>query len=475
MLEISDPIHKTITLTPREEEIIDHPFMQRLRFIRQLGFVPLVYPSATHDRFSHALGTLHVSGLIAQQMFYNDSNSALAEILSEKEKKFLTEILRMSALLHDVGHAPFSHPAEKAMPPFQALKLPKHWLRDPLEERKATHEDYSVLLLAAMSEGKNRVIDPEEAEIIASLIHHKKIKPPLSWEKHFSKKVNAESLYNLVRLLISSDIDADRMDYLLRDSHFSGVVYGHFDLQWLISNLGVISNHNHYAMSISDSGLHALEHYLFARYNMYIQVYMHKTVKCFEYYFQRALDERETEYSIPAELEAYTAMRDATLIESLFRAAHANPGSWSARLMRREPAQRIARVWGEKQGIEKTFQKLKKDLAAHEVKPFLYFSQSKFLDLPEQHRISLKLMPQKSSAAGLLNMPVVVVRKQFGVVSAASLADYSFILKRYHRDITLGDIYVLRDEYEGHKKLVHDTVKRYRTLGSSEIVLKEEL
>lgn len=474
MIEINDPIHKIIALSSREAKVLDHPYMQRLRFIRQLGFVPLVYPSATHDRFSHALGTMHVAGLLSRHIFHNETHSVLARVLSGREKKFLTEILRLAALLHDIGHAPFSHPAEKVMPPFQTLKVPREWYYDPTDKRTASHEDYSVLLIAGLAEGKQAVLESEEAEIIASLVHHKKIKIPASWRRRFSKKINPASLHALTRSLISGNIDADRMDYLLRDSHFSGVTYGHFDLSWLISNLGVLEDRGQYVMSISDTGLHALEHYLFARYNMYIQVYMHKTVKCFEHYFQRALDLRETAYTIPAEREAYARMKDATLIESLSEAAERNPLSWAGRLMRREPAKRIARIWGDRNKIERIFKEISSALKPLGVRPILGFSTSRFLDIPEMYHPH-RTLPRQKIQIGLATMPVVVVRKHLGVISAVSLADYSFILKRYHRDISMGDIYVLRDEYQKHRSSIQKIVKKYRTYSASELVLREEL
>jgi hypothetical protein len=488
MIEINDPIHKIITLSAREAKILDHPYMQRLRFIRQLGFVPLVYPSATHDRFSHALGTMHIAGLLSRHIFYNETSSALARILTQDEKIFLTEILRLAALLHDIGHAPFSHPAEKVMPPFQELKVPRGWYYDPKDKRAASHEDYSVLLIAGLAEGKDAILTEEEAEIIASLVHHKKIKIPACWRKHFSKKINPLNLHALVRSLISGNIDADRMDYLLRDSHFAGVTYGHFDLSWLISNLGVLEDGGFYVMSISDTGLHALEHYLFARYNMYIQVYMHKTVKCFEYYFQRALDLRETAYIIPADREAYARMKDATLIESLSEAAAQNPLSWSGRLMRREPAKRLTRIWGDRNKIDKIFKEISLALKSINVRPILCFSQSRFLDIPEMYRpyqtfrrhkvsrgLPSKAFGSKQWQAGIATTPIAVVRKHLGVISAVSLADYSFILKRYHRDISIGDIYVLREDYEKHRSTIQKVIKKYRTYSASELVLREEL
>ena len=472
-IEINDAIHRTIILSQKEERVVDHPYVQRLRYVRQLGFVPYVYPSATHDRFSHSLGTMHIAGLLAHQMLNNEGVSAIARILSPEQKEFLTRIVRLAGLLHDVGHAPFSHPAETAMPDVSSLALSRQWLIYPDERRRATHEDYSVLLIAGMTEGKDAVLTAEEAEIISSLVHHKKIKIPSSWKDHFSEDLHPESLHCFVRLLVSSNLDADRMDYLLRDSHFTGVTYGHYDIPWLISNLGALERDGDYVMSIADSGVGAFEHYIFARYHMYIQVYMHKTVKCFEYYFQKALAEGETRYKIPASREEYTAMRDSTLLEQLFTAALRNPRSWSGRLIRREPSKRIARIWGNRQEVEKVFRNVEQELKPLGVTPFMHFSRSEFLELSEAKERAER-GKQGMFLLRLASMPAVVIRKQFGVVSAASLADHSFILQRYHQDISYGDIYILPEEFSANETAIQQAIKKFRELAPSEITLDQD-
>ena len=472
-ISINDAIHKAIVLSSREVEIVDHLYMQRLRFIRQLGFVAFVYPCATHDRFSHALGTLHVASLLSDQLLMNAESAVLARTLHTGEQEFLTRIIRMSALLHDVGHAPFSHTAESVMPELSELAIPESWMRGPIEPRIARHEDYSVLLLAGMSEGSHAVITLDETEIIASLIHHKYIRVPDSWRNHFSPAINSRSLHAVIKTIISSDIDADRMDYLLRDAHFAGVSYGHFDLPWLISNLGTVANGDGYEVSISETGIQALEHYLLARYNMYTQVYMHKTVKCFDYYFHKAINEKEIDYKIPSSREAYVAMRDSTLIELLFAAAQRNSVSWSARLVNREPAKRLARIWGSEIQTDAIFKQIRKELNHYGVQPFLHFTRRKFFELSEDEQEDGSQEKKGSLFSGLATVPIVVVRKQFGIVSAAPLSDYAFILKRYHDDVSVGDIYVLKDQYEVHKTTIHSVIKKFHTYSPTETILSE--
>lgn len=470
-IEINDPIHKRIIIKGRERQILDHPYVQRLRSIRQLGFVSFVYPSATHDRFSHAVGTLHVANLLAEQICENEEISFLARALNREEKTFLKEVVRLAGLLHDIGHAPFSHTAEAVMPLVEKLKLPKEWLKEPNEKRIATHEDYTALLLEGMADGREKALDRDEAHILASLVHHKKIKIPEAWKKRFSKNVDTDSLHHIVRSLVSSDIDGDRMDYLLRDSHFAGVVYGQVDIPWLISNLGTVETRGGYLISISESGVHALEHYLFARWHMYVQVYMHKTVKCFEYYFAKAIEKGETEYRIPADRDLYVALRDSAILENIFSAASLNPDSWSARLARREPAKRIARIWGKEDETRKLFSKLEKDLKPFGAKPFLVTSKRKFLDLPPPAANTEK--PQGLFQLGLSTMPLVVVRNQFGRSSIAPIGDHSFVLREYHEDILISDIYIPRGEYLENKQRIREHIKKFRVFSESEIEFDE--
>jgi len=471
-IEIRDAIHTRITLSEREREVLDHPYVQRLRHIRQLGFVPLVYPSATHDRFSHSLGTMHLAGRLAETIFTNDSVSILARTLGAREKKFLASILRLAGLLHDVGHAPFSHSAELAMPQVSSLALPRTWMKNPRDTRAATHEDYSALLIAGMAEGSGAVLTPDEAAIIASLVHHKKIHIPPAWNKALAGRQDAGALHGILRSLISSNIDADRMDYLLRDAHFTGVPYGNFDLDWLISTIGVITYRGEYTLAIAESSIHALEHFLFARAHMYAQVYMHKTAKCFEYFFQQALAHRELAYAIPADREAFVQLRDSTLTEELFQAAQKNPSSWAGRLMARAPAKRIARITDNPREAQKLYRALSRALAPKKIRIFLCSSHKSFLETRDSRAASVRGR-QGIFLSDLAAVPLAVVRDQTGVRTAASLADHSSLLVQYQRDIRIDDIYIMPEDYALHRGAITDAMKKHRVLAPSEIILED--
>jgi len=476
--KINDPIHKIIPFGEREKAIIDHPYFQRLRHIKQLAFVSFVFPGATHDRFSHSLGAMHMASLLSKQFFYNEQYSVLARVLSKKEKDFLTVIMRLSGLLHDIGHAPFSHAAEDNMPLLKTLAIPFGWLKEKPGGKRAKHEDYSVLIIWALSQNISSggqtyvpVLSIEEAEIIASLIH-KNIRIPDSWHKHFSMKVNKKSLHTLVQSWVSGDIDIDRMDYLLRDSYFTGVPYGNYDVSWLMSAFGVIERKGNYRASISEVGVHSFEYYLLARYNMFTQVYFHKTVRCFEYYLKAALSSREIAYPIPSDLHEYVKLRDTTFLESLFTYASTHPLSWAGRLMARKPAKRVVRMWGKNSGIDSIFQNIKKDFSRQGVHPFLIKSRSKFLDYEEGISFKKENEKTRSLFSALSMTPLMVIRKQFGIHTALNIEDSSFILKHYHQDISMGDIFILPEEYDKDENAIILTLKRHFKASPSEVILE---
>ncbi|HAT50161.1 MAG: HD domain-containing protein [Nitrospirae bacterium] len=230
-------------------DLIDTPELQRLRRIRQLGPAAKVYPSAEHSRFSHSLGTLHLAKRMMEQAMAGDGLTRLApmDILA----------IKVSALFHDVGHGPHSHAFEHVLP-----NLPDHetwgWriLSEPGPPRNfiATH----CLRLGL------------DAEAFMSTLRE-------IWEP----SIHGDRLRG--RPFISSQLDADRMDYLLRDAHFTGVSYGHFDLEWLLHSIKVrtVDGRSRICIDLA-KGPAALESYIFARDHMYRQVYDHKTVRAFE-------------------------------------------------------------------------------------------------------------------------------------------------------------------------------------------------
>ena len=271
--EIRDPFYGFITLNEWEIEIINHPVFQRLRRIRQLSLTDMVYPGATHTRFEHSLGVMHLATLMYDAIISNEDNKKiLEERLSYNEigLKKDRQLVRLSSLLHDVGHAPFSHASEEIMPiNGQTGKHHKHedyttaMIKGPL---KSTIENHQI----------NRNNFGITAEEVAGLIegNTKILEDRIFW-----------------KVIISSQLDADRGDYLLRDSHHIGVKYGVYDHSRLINTLalGVEPESEEVVLGVDEGGWHVAEAVVIARYQLFTQVYFHKTRRAYDYHLKEAM------------------------------------------------------------------------------------------------------------------------------------------------------------------------------------------
>lgn len=222
---INDPIYGFIHLPQGViSELMDHKIYQRLRRICQLGVVQYVFPNATHSRFSHTLGALHL-----MQNAVNILRKKGTEITEEEEQAVLIAIL-----LHDLGHSPFSHSLE-----FQLLRV--------------HHESISVALMEYINEENSNL--------------HGALTLALSI---FKNEYHKPFLHQLV----SSQLDMDRLDYLTRDSYFTGVAEGKVGYQRLIETMQVVNNE----LVVEYKGIYAIENFLISRRLMYWQVYLHKAV-----------------------------------------------------------------------------------------------------------------------------------------------------------------------------------------------------
>lgn len=266
--EISDPIHGYVYLSGLERDLIDTGVFQRLRRIRQLAGAHLTYPSAQHSRFEHSLGTMDVAGL---------AGSVLVNKGYIDEDKI--QILRIAALLHDIGHGPFSHLFEEVM----------------AEHSNVTHEDV----------GKN-------------IIRQTEIKDVLS--KHgfdansITKLSFGESKTLFLNEIIAGGLSADIMDYLQRDSYFTGAQYGKIDAERIVSSLEVHDNR----LALDKAALYSFEAMMIARYEMFKAVYFHKTVRAAEVMMLRSMMLADHELHLTnSDLENYLQLTDDATMERL--------------------------------------------------------------------------------------------------------------------------------------------------------------
>lgn len=243
---IKDPVHGAMQFTTTEDSwvkpLIDSPHFQRLRHIKQLGLGDYIFPGALHTRFNHSLGCAYVASQIATKIG-----------LSEEER----QLVMIACLLHDIGHGPFSHA-------FEGL----------FHDKLIKHEDWTPYFLKSYGEStffsaynqKNPRyhLTGEKFKIIANMIMHQPVE----------KTVLAD--------IVSSQLDADRLDYLLRDSHFCGVRYGEFDLPWMLHCMTILNTKSGERLGITHKGIGVVEHYLMARRLMTRNIYHGQKKLAFE-------------------------------------------------------------------------------------------------------------------------------------------------------------------------------------------------
>ncbi|OAI46167.1 hypothetical protein AYO45_06475 [Gammaproteobacteria bacterium SCGC AG-212-F23] len=250
---IKDPVHGTMQFTTTEnawiKPFIDSPHFQRLRHIKQAGMGDYIFPGSVHTRFNHSLGCCYIASQISKKID-----------LPEEER----QLVLIACLLHDIGHGPFSHTFEDLFHD----KLIRHeaWTPHFLSSYK-TQEFFDFYNQC----NPHYPLTIEKFQQIENMIMHK-----------LPRK-------QLLADIVSSQLDADRLDYLLRDSHFCGVSYGQFDFRWMINSMAVIDTAKGKRLGITHKGVGVVEHYLMARRLMIRNIYHHPKKLAIEYYMVQLL------------------------------------------------------------------------------------------------------------------------------------------------------------------------------------------
>ena len=319
MISIHDPIHGAIEVTRPEIKLIDSHAFQRLRNIKQLGFAELAFPGATHTRYAHSLGAMHV----ATQIF---SAIKPALNLSPETEQRILQTLRLAVLFHDLGHPALSHVSESVMPPLAQLHL-EQWTKG--EERQANHEDYTlkIILHSSLRDLITQHVGAQGVtpEHIAMLIAGNEDIDPGAFT------VNNTNLFSLLHRIVSGEMDADRMDYLRRDAYYCGVGYGQFDHLWLIQNITAIKDKDTLSLGLKHKGVWAFENFLLARYHMFLAVYYHHTSVCFDHLLQQFY--KTNNYTLPSDINAYLNTDDIQLIHML----RSSDNFWAEQVTNRRP------------------------------------------------------------------------------------------------------------------------------------------
>ena len=266
-LDIIDPIHDFIRVYEHELLIIDNPIFQRLRRIRQLSGAHLTYPAAQHTRFEHSLGVMHIASQAGQAL---------------KEKGIVKsddiEILRLSGLLHDIGHGPFSHLFEEI-----------------IQEKKISHEDF----------GKEIILKSDIGDNLSKSGFNKKL---------ITKIAFGDSKFQYLNEIVSGALSADMMDYLLRDGYFTGAEHAKIDHKRITQSLDVHMK----KLALERSALYSFESMMHSRYQMFKAVYFHKTVRAAEVMLLEALRLSDDEFGFSTfNLNEFVNLTDEYVLSSL--------------------------------------------------------------------------------------------------------------------------------------------------------------
>ena len=270
---IRDPLWNNIAVDSLAMRLVDTPAFQRLRYVRQLGLAFLVYPGTTQSRFEHALGTYH---LARRALALLDERGALASI-----PKVEWSTVRVAALLHDIGHYPFSH---------------------ALEEIGALHHEEvarPLITSGAVADALRDAMSDDSPDQVMALIRGASGSP--------------------LQRLISGSLDLDKLDYLRRDAFMCGVPYGEIDVDRLLNSLTVVQGDEGAEIGIIEKGLSALESLLFARYQMYRNVYWHHAVRSATAMYKRLVEDAVNAGSLDAATLA--GFTDEGLLHDLARRA----------------------------------------------------------------------------------------------------------------------------------------------------------
>ncbi len=385
-MEIRDPVHGSIHILDEEIPIIRDDFFQRLRNIKQLGFSEYVFPGATHTRFIHSIGVMNVAEKAFDRLF--------KPTLFEKDIQRLKETFKLACLLHDVGHAPLSHSTETVMPKLSELNIPKDFLslKDQKTDRQATHEDYTIKSIVDSSFASSfSLVEKKfglERKYIADLITGH-----TSDASYFT--VKGINYFPILHQLVSSELDCDRMDYLLRDSYFCGVSYGSYDLDWLLDNLEICIENNTAYLGINERAVVTFDDFLLSRYHMFIMVYFHYRAVCLEQLLYKYFKTSPLEYTIPASIEEYIEHDDHYLMKVLKKSKN----KYADAIIKNQVPQKIFESFNEGQEIH-----------LEAIQAFLEKEKIEYIRSGSSGRLSKYYIDEASTS----KYPMKVVRKLYG-------------------------------------------------------------
>jgi len=432
MIQLRDPIHGSINISEGELLIIDSKPFQRLRNIKQLATTYLIYPGAEHTRFGHSIGVMHLVSKAFDSALENYEKRTGEKLFDDVRKKWYRQILRLIALTHDLGHAPFSHASED------------------LFEAGLEHEDYT----------KRVIIETEVAGLIIKIGEQFRnehgedyyITPELLWMIYGEKEpeLNAEYKmpdYKFLKSFMDSELDCDKMDYLLRDAYHCGISYGKFDLNRLLSTLNIYKNEaeNVMYLAVERGGLHAFEEFVIARYFMFIQVYFHKTRRYLDKLLIECIKLILPDQKFPTDIQKYLNYDDCVIWDKIKEAQKAGE-QVAIDLLERKVKSCVYETKAHSSDADTDmYDIIKKEL-----------SEIEGIEIYEDkaHKSPHKIPPLEGNYGFYSGKGVPILIKN--VDRPYNLLEESLLLQSLHNPISIKRIYVSKEHIEIAKKVLHN-------------------
>ena len=322
--ECRDPVHGFVYLSEAEWAIVDCPTFQRLRDIRQLAMAHLVYPGATHTRFEHSLGCLHLSHQVYEAVKRQVQQGACPNFdqafrADDRQVEHGGQILRLAGLLHDLGHTPFSHTGEHLMP-----EIEDHGRMRPVQ-----HEDMTARLIRETEIAEKLELEFGKGvteEVIAVATKPEMAELPEEADPAWHRFLND---------ILTGELGSDRMDYLLRDAVHSGQSAGLFDHRQLIDSMTIVrppeQTGEDHRLGLDEAGWLVGEQMVAARYLMYVALYFHKTKRIYELHLEDFLAEwLKRQYGSPYfpvdDVRKYARLTDSLVWADIYEAAQGTDG-----------------------------------------------------------------------------------------------------------------------------------------------------
>lgn len=419
-MEIRDPLHGSMYFSDAEVKILDTLEFQRLRSIKQLGFSEFSFPGATHNRYLHSLGVSHIAGSIFDSIF------RVYPFKQPAKKLQFKQLCRLAAMLHDLGHGPLSHTTEQVMPQLSQLKLSTYDGHD----RQANHEDYTLKFL--LDSNITQVINTnfEFTPYHVALLIDKSLV-----EKDDYFKDGTISVRPLLSQIVSSELDADRMDYLERDSYFCGTNYGKVDIEWLIQNLTFHVKDSQLFLALGRRALYSFDDFLISRHHMHLMVYFHHKSIIYEEMLNRYLTSPECDFVLPANIQEYTKYNDYKLYEHLSLSSN----QWAQRISQRKPFKVLIELHSI--GENDRFEQLKTTLEAENFSTIHASSRA-------------RLSKYHSGSPTDKAMDIFVVDQYDKWVEPSPINDSTEIFKKYEGTRVIDRIYIDPTQYEKAEKFI---------------------